>query len=78
MTDKKVIIALTQDEAVVLYDYLTRFNSQDNNVPFDDQAEQRVLWDIESMLEKEMVASLKTNYQDIVKQARDNIRDNEK
>ena len=72
-----VKIELTKDEAIVLFEFLSRFNETDNPDLFDDQAEQRVLWDIECILEKELAEPFRTDYDEIVKQARNRVRDEE-
>ena len=71
----KVTIELTKDEALVLFDFLGRFNQADNKNIFEDQAEQRTLWNIEALLEKTLVEPFMPNYADLVKQSRDKIRD---
>jgi hypothetical protein len=73
--DTEIKIDLTSDQALVLFDFLDRLKSTDNSAIFADQAEQRVLWDIEAMLEKVLVDSLKSNYPDLLKASRDKIRD---
>ena len=50
----KINIILAKDEAIVLFDFLARFNQNDNKEVFEDQAEQKILWDIESILEKQL------------------------
>ena len=47
---------LSHDEALVLIDWLFRFNAAENNA-FEDQAEQRVLWDLECRLESKLAES---------------------
>ena len=74
MTDK-IKIGLTKDEAIVLFEFLVRFNKKDHDDLFDDQAEQRVLWDIECILEKELAEPFRSDYLDNVKRARDAVRD---
>jgi hypothetical protein len=74
MRSKKVKIELTSDEALVLYDWLTRFN-QRADTDFADQAEERILFDLEALLEKALVAPLKSDYADVLAQARSNVRD---
>jgi hypothetical protein len=74
MRSKRVKIELTSDEALVLYDWLTRFN-QRADTGFVDQAEERVLFDLEAMLEKTLVAPLQSDYADVLAQARSNVRD---
>ena len=61
MQSKRVKIELTSDEALVLYDWLTRFN-QRADTDLADQAEERVLFDLEAMLEKALVAPLQSAY----------------
>jgi hypothetical protein len=43
VSDSKVTIELTNDEALVLFDWIARFNKSENDSTFPDQAEQRVL-----------------------------------
>lgn len=78
MKDPKSLICLklTNEEALVLFDWISRFNEDDKNV-FQDQAEQRVLWDIEAMLEEQLVEPLDENYDELLKSARDKVRDQE-
>lgn len=77
MNEENINIELTKDEAIVLFEFLTRFNNQNNPDIFDDQAEQRVLWNFESLLEKKLTAPFRPDYLDIVKKARDKVRDKE-
>ena len=74
MRSKRVKIDLTSDEALVLYDWLRRFN-QRADTDFADQAEERVLFDLEAILEKALVSPLQSNYADLLVQARSTVRD---
>jgi len=74
MWSKSVTTALTSDAALVLYDWLTRFN-QRAETAFADQAEERVLFDLEAMLEKALMAPLQSDYAALVAQARSHVRD---
>jgi len=74
MQSTRVKLELTSDEALVLYDWLTRFNQRDE-AAFVDQAEERVLFDLEAMLEKALVAPLQADYAVRVAQARLHVRD---
>ena len=51
---KKINIKITKNEALVLFDFLSRFNQNDNIDFFEDKAEKILLWNIESELEKEL------------------------
>lgn len=75
MKDDKKNIELSKDEAIVLFEFLSRFNENTDSDKFEDQAEERVLWDIECILEKELSEPFRSDYQDIVKKARENVRD---
>ena len=77
MKKNQLNIELTKDEAIVLFEFLGRFNEKEDDSLFEDQSEQRVLWNIECILEKELPEPFKKDYNDILKLARENVRDNE-
>ena len=54
--DQDVILARSVEEALVLCDWLACTSNPGQPVSFVDQAEQRVLWDMECMLETALVA----------------------
>lgn len=74
MTGERVVIQLTQDEALVLFEWLDVLNQRDD-ISFVDQAEQRVLWDIQAALEGALVQPLAGDYIIQVAEARDRVRD---
>ena len=76
MNPQKVTIELTNSEALVLFDFLARFNEHDDFL-FEDAVERKVLWDIESTLEKSLIEPLRSDYRLLVKQAREEVRNNE-
>ncbi len=67
-------ITLTRDEALVLFDFLARFRF-DQELKIIDQAEERALWNVHCLLEKELLEPLKEEYRELVTQARDRLRD---
>ena len=71
----KITIRLDKDEALVLFDFLSRFNSEKHKDIFHDQAEEKTLWQIEGQLEKILVEPFMPNYQDILIEARNRLRD---
>ena len=71
----KIKIELSKDEAIVLFEFLSRFNENNHDDIFDDQAEQRVLWNIEGLLEKQLSEPFRPDYVDIVKRAREIVRE---
>ena len=68
-------INLTKNEALVLFDFLSRFNQSENNGIFEDKAEQKIFWTIEALLEKQLTEPFLPNYKDIICDARKEILD---
>jgi hypothetical protein len=71
---RRVTVTLTEDEAIVLYAWLSRIDESDS-ADFADQAEQRLLWDLIAMLETQIDSVLSAQYQDEVAIARSRVRD---
>ncbi len=74
---QNISLTITKDEALVLFDFLARFNQTEHPDIFEDQAEQKTLWILEAQLEKQLVEPFKSDYKDIVNKARNKIRDEE-
>ena len=70
-------IKLTKNEALVLFEFLSRFNEAEQNEIFEDKAEEKILWLINAQLEKQLVEPFMPNYRDILDKARKEIRDQE-
>lgn len=75
MSDE-VVLKLSSDAALVLLVLVARLNESEA-VSFDDQAEQRVLWDLEADLESAVPSITSGEFNAQVQQARDRIRDGE-
>ena len=71
---RSVTIDLTTAKALVLIDFLARFNKLEG-FAFEDQSEQRVLWDLEAILEKQLVEPFRPDYKKLLEQARAEVRD---
>ena len=76
MSANSVMIELTPDEALVFFDWLARFNAGTTGM-FEDQAEERVLWNLEATLERVLVEPFAANYGELLGQARERVRDRE-
>lgn len=77
MTKRNLVtIKFSEDEAVVLFEWLHRVNTQ-SQVQFTDQAERRVLWDLEASLESSNQGLFAGDYAERVKLARERVRDQE-
>lgn len=72
--EDEINISLSRDEAIVLFEFLSRFSESDNLV-IEDQAEERVLQDLCCVFEKKIDEPFKDNYQEIVEKAREKVRD---
>jgi hypothetical protein len=70
----QIVVELTEDEALVLFDYLVRTNKSEQRESVD-QAEQRALWNLEAVLEKTLVAPFDPKYSELVAAARERLRD---
>jgi len=66
-------IPLSQNEALVLFEFLSRF-THENKLAIRDPAEQRVLWDMCCELEKILAEPLLSDYSQLLQRARENIR----
>ncbi|MES2153552.1 MAG: hypothetical protein V4510_00260 [bacterium] len=66
-------IPLTDDEAFVLFDWLQNF-SDTGSVAFRDQAEKRALWNLCSVLEREL-APFQADYPRALQAAQERLRD---
>jgi len=71
----KLNIELTKQEALVFYDFLARLNQQEQKTLYEDQAEEKILWDLECLLEKKLTEPFSKNYDKLISQARNKVRD---
>jgi hypothetical protein len=69
-------VTLSREEALVLFEFLSRFSDQET-LAIEDQAEARVLWDILAALESELDEPFQPDYANKLSEARSNIRDTE-
>lgn len=67
-------IELTSDEALVLFEFLSRFSDEDR-LEIEDQAEERALWNLHCDLQKTLTELYDSNYKKLLEAARDRLRD---
>ena len=72
---EKVTIELTADEALVLFEWLARSSDADAPAPFVYQSEQRVLWNLEALMEKLLTAPFDPRYDELINESRSRVRD---
>jgi len=77
MESRLVELSLSNDEAIVFFDWLARFNQARRNDSFEDQSEERVLWDLEARLETALAEPLGPDYPQRLAAARAAVRDTE-
>ena len=73
--EKSVTVTLSDDEALVLFDWLARTSDSGVPAPSVDQAELRVLWHVEAVLERSLVAILRPDYGSLLNEACRAVRD---
>lgn len=74
---EEIIIKFNKEEAIVLFEFLSRLNEKENKELFEDQSEEKMLWLLEGQLEKILVEPFMPNYREILLEARNKIRDEE-
>lgn len=75
MKEHKIEISLKKDEAIVLFEFLSRFSRTDL-LQIEHQAEERALWDLTCSLEKKLSEPFSGDYSKILKSARERLKDN--
>jgi len=74
VTDQRITIELSPSEALVLFEFLSRF-SGDGILKILDQAEERVLWDVCATLESSLSQPFTQDYGAVLAKARSDVRD---
>lgn len=68
-----ITLSLSPDEALVLFELASRLGKQSSL--FEDQAEQRALWNLEASLESVLEAPFAPDYSARLEAARTRLRD---
>ncbi len=68
----EIKISLTKYEAILLLEFLARLNKSGY---VQDKPEQRALWNLECILEKEIPFIFSERYGEILEEARKNLQD---
>lgn len=72
--DGNILLRLTVDEALVLFDFASRFSDTDR-LEIVDQAEERALWNLCCRFERQLVQPFQGDYGEQLAAARDRLRD---
>ncbi len=73
---EKVVVEFTRKEALVLFEFLRRCDDE-GKYAFADQAEQRVIWDLECALQPQLTEVFDPAYGQLLQAAWAEIRDSE-
>lgn len=73
---EKVELKVTKDEALVLFELLSRF-SEEEKLSIQDQAEKRALWNLTGALEKALTEPFSSNWSELIEAARGRLRDDD-
>jgi hypothetical protein len=66
-------LELTDDQALVLFEWLARVDEREA-FPVEDRAEELVLWCVHGQLEKALSEPFRANYRELVEQARTRVK----
>jgi hypothetical protein len=77
MDRHEVMVSLSHDEALVLFDWLYRTDERTDRFGdlVEDQAEQVALWNLTCLLERVLIEPFAGEYPELLQQARDRLRD---
>jgi hypothetical protein len=73
LDDQPVSLALTHDEALVLFELLSRYDDTER-LSTEDAAEVRTLWRLHGALQKALVTPFLPDYAERLQAARDRLR----
>jgi hypothetical protein len=73
-TDETATIAMTRAEALVFFEFLSRFD-QDEQLDIRDKAEELVLWHIQGAFERVLAEPFAQDYREKLERAREAVRD---
>lgn len=73
--NKSVTIKFSEEEALVLLEWLHKFNEEERPTLIQDQSEERILFDLEAELETVVSITFDIDYEEALSKARQKIRD---
>lgn len=73
--NNSIVMKMSAEEALVLLEWLHKFNEVEHPALFEDQSEERILFDLEAELETAISDTFSSNYRESLLVARQKIRD---
>ncbi len=74
MVNKNISVEITKDEALVLFEFLSRV-AENNELQAEHSSEEKVLANILCSLEEKLVEPLEDNYLELLNAARSRVSD---
>ena len=71
-----VRLELTADEALVVFEFAFRYSDTDTSTAVE-QAEQRALWNLQCLFERQLIEPFRPDYAALLAAARDRLRDSQ-
>ena len=69
-----VTISLEDDEALLLFELLASLPNDQTTLDLSDRTNLQVVWNLEGLLEEQLVEPLREDYQQLVARARERMR----
>lgn len=66
-------LELTDDQALILFEWLSRLDEKEA-LPVQDPSEEQVLWSLHGQLAKALAEPFRENYDSLVKEARERVK----
>ena len=74
MSEEEVQLSIAKDEALVLFELVSRFAETDK-LAIEHQSEERALWNLNSQLERILVEPFISNYAELLQEAQERLKD---
>ena len=74
MSNNKIKVEITNDEALVLFEFLSRYSDTDT-LSIEHQSEQRALWNLTCVFEKTINEAFGSDYKKSLEAARNRLQD---
>ena len=71
--DKSIQFELSRNEALVFFEWLSRFTAKDRLEHYEHGSEEQLLFDFEVSLEKLLIEPFRENYSQVVKIAQEKV-----
>lgn len=74
MEQNEVLLKLSSDEALVIFEFLSRFD-KDGSLKIEDQSEERALWNLHCLIEESLPSLFNPDYKSLLAMAQTRLKD---